>query len=47
VDRRWLSKTAAVTRLIVAPKTRLNHPHIVTVHDFGDVDGLYSFTWSM
>src|SRR5262249_17087320 len=23
---------------------RLNHPHIVTVHDFGDVDGLYYFT---
>ena len=23
---------------------RLNHPQIVTVHDFGDVDGLYSFT---
>ncbi len=23
---------------------RLNHPHIVTVHDFGDVDGLYHFT---
>jgi serine/threonine protein kinase len=23
---------------------RLNHPHIVTVHDFGDADGLYYFT---
>jgi serine/threonine protein kinase len=23
---------------------RLNHPQIVTVHDFGDVDGLYYFT---
>jgi serine/threonine protein kinase len=23
---------------------RLNHPHIVTVYDFGDVDGLYYFT---
>jgi serine/threonine protein kinase len=23
---------------------RLSHPHIVTVHDFGDVDGLYHFT---
>jgi serine/threonine protein kinase len=23
---------------------RLNHPHIVTVHDFGDVNGLYYFT---
>src|SRR5262245_19612373 len=23
---------------------RLNHPHIVTVHDFGDVDGLYYFS---
>jgi serine/threonine protein kinase len=23
---------------------RLNHPNIVTVHDFGDVDGLYSIT---
>jgi serine/threonine protein kinase len=23
---------------------RLNHPNIVTVHDFGDVDGLYHFT---
>jgi serine/threonine protein kinase len=23
---------------------RLNHPHIVTVYDFGDVDGLYHFT---
>jgi serine/threonine protein kinase len=23
---------------------RLNHSNIVTVHDFGDVDGLYSFT---
>jgi serine/threonine protein kinase len=23
---------------------RLNHPHIVTVHDFGDVDGLFYFT---
>src|SRR6516162_5638228 len=23
---------------------RLNHPHIVTVHDFGDVDGIYYFT---
>src|SRR5262249_40306460 len=23
---------------------RLNHPHIVTVHDFGDVEGLYYFT---
>jgi serine/threonine protein kinase len=23
---------------------RLSHPHIVTVHDFGDVDGLYYFT---
>jgi serine/threonine protein kinase len=23
---------------------RLNHPHIVTVHDFGDVDGLFHFT---
>jgi tRNA A-37 threonylcarbamoyl transferase component Bud32 len=23
---------------------RLNHSHIVTVHDFGDVDGLYYFT---
>jgi serine/threonine protein kinase len=23
---------------------RLNHPHIVTIYDFGDVDGLYYFT---
>jgi tRNA A-37 threonylcarbamoyl transferase component Bud32 len=23
---------------------RLNHAHIVTVHDFGDIDGLYYFT---
>lgn len=23
---------------------RLSHPHIVTVHDFGEVDGLYYFT---
>src|SRR5215468_8030737 len=23
---------------------RLNHPHIVTVYEFGDVDGLYYFT---
>jgi serine/threonine protein kinase len=23
---------------------RLSHPHIVTVHDFGDADGLYYFT---